>query len=419
MRRTWALSITLSAALMAVLAGVALAADGVVHVFKNSPDGDEPIAPLTTDSRGNLYGTTHFGGAANEGTVFELSPDSTGHYTYTELYSFAFGAGDAEQPDGGPLLVDGSGNLFGTTMLGGTNGVGAVYELSPVAGGGWNERVIYSFSDPCCSTDGFYPLGGVVMDAAGNLYGATDNGGTHDVGTVFKLSPDGGGGWTESILYSFTGSRNNGPDGAGPVAGVAFDAAGNLYGTTALGGKYLNGIVFELSPGQGGTWTEKVLHAFNGTDGCNPAASLVVDSAGKVYGTTSNLYVVTTTCIGGGTVFRLSPSSSGWTETVLHKFPNGNRDGDYPNGIILDSTGNIYGTTWLGGKNLYGEIYKLTPTASGPWIESVVHAFTGGSGGGLPVDGVIFGIDGALYGTTSSYGGPNGKGGGTVFRNQP
>jgi uncharacterized repeat protein (TIGR03803 family) len=414
MRRSLTLSITLFT-LIAMFSAGAFAANGnVVHVFKSSPDGGYPMAPLITDSQGNLYGTTHFGGAANMGTVFELSPNGKGNFTYTQIYSFAFGAGDAEQPDGGPLLMDGSGNLFGTTMYGGNNGgFGAVYELSPIAGGGWSEKVIHSF--PCCTLDAFYPIGGVVMDAAGNLYGASENGGTHDVGTVFKLVPDGSGGWTESILYSLTGNRNSGPDGAAPVAGVVFDAAGNLYGTTALGGTYLNGIVFELSPGQGGTWTEKVIHAFSGANGCNPAARLVVDSAHNVYGTTSNQYVVTTTCTGGGTVFRLSPSSLGWTETALHEF-SAPHDGDIPNGIILDSDGNIYGTTVLGGSSGDGEIYKLTPTASGPWTVTAVHSFPGGSGASLPLAGVIFGNDGMLYGTTSAY---NGKGGGTVFRNQP
>ncbi len=417
MRRSLVVSITFFA-LAAMFTGAAVAETGnVVHVFKNSPDGDYPMAPLITDSKGNFYGTTHFGGAANEGTVFELSSNGKGDFTYTQIYSFAFGARDAEQPDGGPLLMDGSGNLFGTTMFGGNNGgVGTVYELSPIAGGGWSEKVIYSFQ--CCNEDAFYPLGGVVMDAAGNLYGASSNGGTHGVGTVFELSPDGSGGWTESILYSFTGNRNSGPDGAEPVAGVVFDAAGNLWGTTALGGTYLNGIVFELSPGQGGAWKEKVIHAFSGDDGCNPAARLAVDSAHNVYGTTSNQYVVTNSCIGGGTVFQLSPSSQGWTETAIHEF-SGPHDGDIPNGIILDSKGNIYGTTVLGGSSLYGEIYKLTPTASGAWTETQVHAFKGGSGAGLPLAGVIFGNDGMLYGTTSAYGGPNGKGVGTVYRNQP
>lgn len=403
--------------LTVAFSGTALAATGeVLHIFKGTANGSYPIAPLATDSRGNLYGTTHFGGAANEGTVFELSPDGSGHYTYTEIYDFQFGVGDAEQPDGGPLLVDGSGNLFGTTLYGGANGQGVVYELSPVAGGGWSEKVIYSFGPSCCTTDGFYPVGGVVMDAAGNLYGATENGGTKDVGTVFELSPNGSGGWTESILYSLTGNRNSGPDGAAPAAGVAFDAAGNLYGTTALGGQYLNGIVFELSPSRGGAWTEKVIHAFSGADGCNPAARPVVDSAGNVYGTTSNQY--TDTCIGGGTVFRLTPSSRGWKQTVLHEFKT-RYDGDIPNGIILDSQGNLYGTTVLGGSGLDGEVFKLTPTASGPWTESILVSFAGGSGGGLPLAGVIFGIDGNLYGTTSAFGGPLGKGSGIVFQSRP
>jgi uncharacterized repeat protein (TIGR03803 family) len=416
MRRPWALYLTLFALLTVTFSGSALAAtEEVLHIFKGTANGSYPIAPLATDVQGNLYGTTHFGGAANEGTVFELSPDSSGHYTYSEIYDFS-GVGDAEQPDGGPLLVDGSGNLFGTTLYGGTNGQGVVYELSPVAGGGWTEKVIYSFGPSCCSTDGFYPIGGVVMDAVGNLYGVTENGGPNDVGTVFELSPDGSGGWTRTTLYSFTGNRNAGPDGAAPVAGVAFDAAGNLFGTTALGGRYLNGIVFELSPSQGGAWTEKVIHAFSGADGCNPAVRPVVDSAGNVYGTAANQY--TDNCIGGGTVFRLSPSAQGWKQAVLHEFKR-RYDGDIPNGIVLDSKGNIYGTAVLGGSALDGVVYKLTPTATGPWTESIVLSLAPGSGGALPLAGVTFGIDGNLYGTTSAFGGPYGRGSGVVFQTRP
>jgi uncharacterized repeat protein (TIGR03803 family) len=313
--------------------------DGVLHAFRGSPDGAEPIAPLVADAAGNLYGTTYRGGGVNNvGAVFELSSNGAGGYTYREIYMFQFGVGDAENPNG-QLLVDGNGNLFGTAMFGGAGGgVGAIFELSPVAGGGWSEKVIYSFS--AGTGDGFYPGGGLISDAAGNLYGVTQNGGTNDTGTVFELSPDGAGGWRESVLYSFTGSRNAGPDGAAPLGGLVFDKAGNLFGTTYFGGVHRDGAVFELSPAAGGGWTEKIIHSFNGNDGCNPMTTLIWDNAGNLYGTTSNQgSAISPNCTTYGTVFKLTPPTTtvGWPESMVHRFLA--NDGNFPNGIVFDSAG--------------------------------------------------------------------------------
>ncbi len=245
------------------------------------------------------------------------------------LHTFNNNGTDGAVPLAG-LIFDAAGNLYGTTSRGGTgscfysgSGCGTVFKLSPNGGGGWTEQVLHYFSNN--GTDGFQPLAGLIIDAAGNLYGTTATGGTHPGGTVFELTPAQGGNWTEKVLYNFC-SQTNCTDGAGPLAGLIFDAAGNLYGTTSAGGTYQDfGTVFELMPTKGGGWTEQVLHSFApGTDGANPSAGLIFDAAGNLYGTTS--YGGTYTCDGTscGTVFEVSPKAGGgWTEQVLYNFGNG------------------------------------------------------------------------------------------------
>ena len=217
------------------------------------------------------------------------------------LYSFNFNGTDGADPAAG-LIFDAAGNLYGTTYGGGTYDWGTVFELTPAAGGGWTEKVLYSFLG---GADGFFPAADLIFDAAGNLYGTTGYGGAYDNGTVFELTPTGGGDWTEKLLHSFSYNLN-GMDGTYPQAGLIFDAAGNLYGTTVGGGNYGGGTVFELTPTAGGNWTETVLHNFNrnGTDGADPYAGLIFDGAGNLYGTTSfgDVY-------GDGTVFQLTPVS--------------------------------------------------------------------------------------------------------------
>ncbi len=199
------------------------------------------------------------------------------------LHSFNPNGADGAEPYGG-LIADSAGNRYGTTYYGGTDNVGAVFELSPNGSSGWTEKVIYSFSSN--GNHGTYLEGGLVLDGAGNLYGTTTQGGIHGGGTMFELSPNGSGGWTETVLHSFGG----GTDGGLPYAGLIFDGAGNLYGTTEAGGIYGGGTVFEFSPRQGGGWTETVLHNFNPatTDGSGPQASLIRDAAGNLYGTTTS-----------------------------------------------------------------------------------------------------------------------------------
>ena len=362
------------------------------------------------------------------GTVFELSPREGGGYTETVLHSFGNGT-DGQYPQAS-LILDGVGNLYGTTSGGGIHtscsngygpGCGTVFELSPREGGGYTETVLHSFGN---GTDGQYPQAGLVMDGAGDLYGTTYGGGIYTscsngygpgCGTVFELSPREGGGYTETVLHSF----GNGMDGQNPYAGLILDSQGNLYGTTYYGGTdcapYGCGTVFELSPREGGGYMETVLHSFgNGTDGENPYASLILDSHGNLYGTTYYGGIHD-----GGTAFELSPrEGGGWTETVLHSFGNGT-DGSEPYaGLILDSHGNLYGTTYYGGIHLYwGTAFELSPREGGGYTETVLRSFDyNGTDGARPEGGLIMDTAGNLYGTTYS-GGIHGYG--TVFEITP
>jgi len=309
------------------------------------------------------------------------------------LYNFA-GGSDPKLPYAG-LVFDKAGNLYGTTELGGTNDQGTVFEITRNANGTWTETVLYNFTG---SADGGQPYGSLVFDAAGNLYGTTDFGGSANCnlgcGTVFKLTP-GSSGWSETVLYTFSG----GNDGREPSARVGFDAAGNLYGTTLQGGNISSvcssgcGTVFKLTPGSSG-WTESVLYAFEGgADGASPYAGLTFDAAGNLYGTAS-----AGGTSGSGTIFKLTPGSNGWTETVLHAFSGGS-DGKNPYGdLILDSAGNLYGTAFQGGAG-YGVVYELSLNSNGAWKERVLHGFANLPAGN-PVAGVVMDSGGNLYGTT-------------------
>jgi uncharacterized repeat protein (TIGR03803 family) len=314
-----------------------------------------------------------------------------GGWTKTVLYNFGNGT-DGYGPNG--LVMDAAGNLYGVTVSGGLYGGGIAYELSRSEGEGWTETVLYNFSSGGGLGNGSFSL---WRDAAGNLYGTMTEGGTYDEGMVFELSPGGGGAWTETVLWSF----GNGSDGKFPESGVIMDLAGNLYGTTLQGGTYCSGcgIVYELSPSEGGNWTETVLHNFNGDDGSEPWDSPILDAAGNLYGTTSE---------GGtysdGTVFEVSPNDGGWTETVLHSFHDDGHDGLSPlTPVILDTTGNLYGTTYSGGTNRDGTVFELSPRQGG-WRETVLYNFGSGNGGVDIFGGVVMDRAGDLYGNTAAGG---------------
>ena len=342
----------------------------MIYSFRGSPDGGFPESTLIFDRSGSLYGTTFSGGtgSCNEGfgcgTVFRLMPQSQGEWSETVLYSFAGGT-DGGGPIAG-LVFDNAGNLYGATstyglsgceQLGGEPGCGTIFELSPDAGI-WKETILHAFGGTY--SDGAGPEGALVFDTAGNLYGTTKFGGNNpnQFGTVFEVSPSGGGQWTETVLYNFTDST----DGANPVGGLVFDPSGNLYGATLLGGApgCGCGVIFELSPLAGGGWADITLHDFTLDDGAYPVGPLALDKAGNLYGATRDGGVFSGQCVlaGCGVVFQLVPASGGWTENILHSFVFS--DGEGPTGILLDGAGNIYGTTAAGGPADDGMAFEVT-----------------------------------------------------------
>lgn len=384
--------------LCAIACIYASAQERVLHSFSNNgKDGTSPLGGVIFDSHGNLYGTARYGGIYNVGAVFELRPTATGGWSEKVLHSFNSTNGDGTGPYAS-LILDDNGNLYGTTCYGGAYSDGTVFELTPSSSGTWTETVLHSFTgeDGNCS---FAPL---IFDAAGNLYGTTYNGGAHSWGTVFELIRSAGGAWTETVLHSFGDT----PAGNFPQNGLISDASGNLYGTANDDGN--GGIVFELVRGATGGWSEKVLHRFTGADGFDPEA-LIFDAAGNLYGTT---YVGG--AYGDGTVFELSPTATGgWKEKVLHSF-NGS-DGDYCYaGVVFDAAGNLYGAVVEGGTYNHGTVFELTPGASG-WTEKTLHSFNS-KDGTYPWAPVILDAAGNVYGVTAD-GGATGYG--TVFEIKP
>jgi len=345
------------------------------------------------------------------------------------IYTFA-GGNDGSGPNA--LIADKAGNLFGTTFDGGgSSGAGTVFELSPQKGGGWTETILYSFSNDQLQ-NGIGPKAGLVMDSFGDLFGTTWLGGPNGGGEVFELFPptQPGEPWSFNIIYDFSAPN----DGYSPEAPLTIDAAGNLYGTTSVGGTGQCiggcGTVFMLTPPNrmlGGGWGETILFNFAGsaTLGGGTLAGVILDVNGAVYGTTSS-------GSGGkfGTVFKLTPpaqSGKRWTHTVLYAF-KGKNDGLAPaSGIVFDASGNLYGTTQYGGSSTScfgqscGTVFELTPAPSGQWTHNILYTFAGGNDGGNPASNVLFNTKGNLYGTTLAGGGSgcSGTGCGTVFRLRP
>jgi uncharacterized repeat protein (TIGR03803 family) len=387
----------------------------VLYAFGTAQgDGTAPQSSLLADAKGNLYGTTYYGGANNAGTVFELSPPANGSTSWTErvLYSFNSKNTAGEGPSGS-LMKDAAGNLYGTTQQSGTAYYGTAFKLSPPAKGdtAWTHTKLWTFGPP---PDGIIPEANLIADAAGNLYGTTTYGGDNGLGTVFRLTPPAQGqtAWTEKILFSF------GASGVGmlPQSGLLLDAAGNLYGTAAKGGTFGAGTVFRLTPpanGQG-SWIETTLFSFNfkDKDGAYPQASLLADTAGNLYGTTT---AGSPSSCGDycGTVFELSPPPPGqiaWTQTVLAGFLTTTTRST----LIGGKNGNLYGTTYPSSNEPGdGSVFALGPPAQGEtaWTKTVIFKLKETGVYNQP-SSLIEDRAGNLYGTTSA----GGIGYGTVFK---
>jgi uncharacterized repeat protein (TIGR03803 family) len=389
----------------------------VLHTFVSSSHGDGigPWGHLTSDHLGNLYGTTVGGGTSNYGTVYELSPPSTigGAWTETLLYSFP-GSSTNQQGPQGNLVFDTAGNLFGTTFWGGSNNNGTIFELSPATGSAWTEKTLFRFS----GTNGANP-GGLYRAHSGVLYGTTLWG-----ENAYQLRPPttAGGNWVEKVLFTFNGTT----DGEEPLYegdALIADKAGNLYGTTIFGGIFGCGTAFELSPPASGTgsWTETVIHDFDcDTNDFGTTGALVMDSAGNLYGAASGgAYIL-------GDIFELSPPTipgQPWTEKILYSFQGGS-DGSAPYaGLVMDKAGNLYGTTYTGGKGPCsfnrpgcGTVFEVSPQSDGTWTERVLHQFKG-SDGQFPYAGLMIDGSGRLFGVTSEGGGTNAFG--TAFEILP
>jgi len=378
----------------------------VLHTFGES-DGAAPEAGLTMDRSGNLYGTTDAGGTQGDGTVFKLTNHS-GSWIFTSLYSFQFSGGANPLA---PVTIASDGTLFGTTSYGG-NDFGTVFRLHPPAAFcrsvdcAWGEQTIYV--SPGGTNPAGFGYGALVFDATGNIYGTSSVGGTHQIGTVFELTSSGGH-WSESTLYNF-GSQNQ--DGSDPLSGVIFDNSGNLYGTTANGGGANAGTVYEISP-SGGSWTENILHSFAGSDGQYPMGGLMLDGVNKLYGTT-----IDGGANGGGTVYQLTKSDGAWSYGLIYSFPafGGGYSSSPAGSLIMDAAGNLYGTALAGGRGA-GSIFELTPS-NGGWIYTELYEFTNGNDGAKAWGSLVFDSAGNLYGTAQCANGNCGQSG-TVYKLTP
>jgi len=339
-------------------------------------DGAVPLAGLVFDTSGNLYGTTGYGGTSVPGcgglgcgTVFELTPTKSGEWSETVLYNFT-GEPDGSGPSSTPIF-DKTGNLYGTTVLGGAYGYGTVFKLTADGGGKWTESILHSFQNNNNVVDGTYPLGSIAFDKSGKLYGSTGSGGKYsgplcvdgqengtNCGIIYQLAPNGSGGWAEHILHSF---QDNQEDAVFPIFGVILDAEGNVYGATEVGGKYSAGTVFELVHG---TWAESIFsfEAPNGSSvpagGCFPLGGVILSKSGSLYGTTSGCGL---SFEEGGVAYELSPANGSWNQTVLWDFSAGT-DGYEPLGpLVQNASGDLFGLALGGGTGNDGVAFEVVP----------------------------------------------------------
>ena len=376
----------------------------VIHDFTNGGDGGSPNTGLTADAAGNLYGTAA-GGAHGRGVIFKLKRSGS-NWIVNPIYSFS---GDDGNYPNGRVTIAADGTLYGTTFYGGGQGCsgvgcGLVYRLRPPLTAPRSALAPWNESIlyRFQGLDGALPQGDLTFDSAGNIYGTTVGGGQSNWGTIYKMAPSGGG-WSETVLYSAQESDGNGSQ---PYGGVVLDHAGNLYGVFQFGGQG-NGTAYQLSP-SGSGWTLHVVHnfGFDQGNGIEPIGGLIMDSAGNLFGTT--LYGGT--FLAGGVVYELSPAGGGWSYQTIYNFLNG--DGGPEDKLTMDAAGNLYGTAFSAGAFGWGSVFKLTPSAGG-WTYTSLHDFCADdfpcTDGARPVSTVTITPNGNLYGTTST-GGANGQG---------
>ena len=396
-------------AALLILVGTAWAGTTQIYSFAGGNDGEYLDTELVMDSAGNLYGTSVQGGTHSSGTVFQLSPSGSG-WTHTVLYNFTGGADGGEPYKG--VTLDAQGNLVGTAVTGGSGscegGCGVVFKLTN-SGGVWTQTVIHAFTG---GNDGSGPGSPVAFDRRGNIYGTTPTGGAKGFGVVYKLTPGTNGSWNLSVVHTFSG----GTDGLGGSASrLLFDAAGNIYGVNTVGGAKGFGNVYELSPTSGGgKWRLTVLYSFQDQpDGASPYGGLIFDKSGNLYGTT---YYAGANDL--GTVYKLTHSNGVWSESVLYSFKGGT-DGNSPiSTLASDAKGNLYGTTSDGGAAACtcGTIFRLAPGSGGTWTESVVYRFPGSPKPGFAYNGMVSDGKGNFYGTTVHGGSAND---GTIYQFTP
>ena len=382
----------------------------VIHTFTGGADGATPMAGLTLDRAGNLYGTTLSGGNGvcgdeNDcGTVFRVMKRNSA-WIFQLLHAF-FGDGDGAFPSG-RVIFGPDGALYGVTEDGGGNGCfagcGTVFKITPSASlvcnsisCPWTETVLYAFSQ---DSEGKYPIGDLTFDPQGNIYGITMPAtvsntcglGESSCGTVYQLAPANGG-WAHNVLHIFVPIQfSNGSWVPYPAGGVVLDSGGNLYGALGLPAPG-NGQVFKLTESSG-VWIESVIHSFGENDGASPIGGLILDGAGNLYGTTS-----IGGANGGGTVFELTTSGSGFN--ILYNFSGTTGPEDT---LLMDGAGNLYGTTYQEGAYGFGSVFELSPSGGG-WIYTDLHDFTGGGDGANPQGSVTVDANGTLFGTASGGG---------------
>lgn len=392
--------VALLAALTLALGAQAADKYTIVRNFNSGSGGTFPAGNLLRDSAGNLYGTASQGGSHNAGTIFEMTPKSGGGFTFTTLYQCS--SSDCLLPEGS-LVMDSVGNLYGVTLF------DRVFRLSK-NGSAWSVTILYDFgAEPA-------PTSPVVLDSAGNLYGINPAGGASNLGYVFELTPTSSGwSLTDLHDFRGTDGAASSSNIQNQLAGLTFDDAGNLYGATVAGGSSTNcsggcGVAFQLK-NSSGVWTETVVHSFTGKDGANPISSLTIDSTGNLYGTTS-----AGGSSGFGVAYKIEPVSGGWQNHILHNFSGAHLDGEYPDSaLVMDSLGNLYGTTESGGGDHQscqvqsdfgcGMVFELSPYGA-QWKETILKAFSGRNDGAFP-QGVVLDPQGNVYGAA--------QGGGSLF----